>query len=75
MCFILFWVDPHIVAWVMNDIIPESEKWSKLFTLGVWFVLLWVSLIISFYISLLIGVIFASILDIYFEHLKKKRKS
>jgi hypothetical protein len=58
---ILFWLDPHIVAWVMNDIIPESEKWSKLVTLGVWFVLLWASLGISLVFSLIISTLVGAI--------------
>jgi hypothetical protein len=45
----------------MNDIIPESEKWSKLVTLGVWFVLLWASLGISLVFSLIISTLVGAI--------------
>jgi len=62
MSTILFWIDPHIVAWIMNDIIPEAEKWSKLVTLAVWFGLLWVTFGISVIISLIISAIIGILL-------------
>jgi hypothetical protein len=63
LALILFVIDPHIVAWMMNEVIPETEKWTKLVTIGVWFCLLWVSLGFSFLISLLVGSIISAVFD------------